>query len=805
MHGSNRNSPRESEELLKAIQNSLPANIAVLDGAGTIIAVNERWEQYARENGDPSLAHTGVGVNYFDVCRRARGACSEGALEALEGLQALLAGKIDEFTLEYPCPSPGREDAFFLMRAVPLKDKRVGLVVAHLDITDQKRIERALRESEEKHRTLVERANDGIVVLQDAIIKLVNPKFLEMSGYTKDELLNKPFADFLSPEERALLCDRYRRRMCGEDVPAMYETTMTRKDGSKIEVEINAGIITYEGKPADLVIFRDITQRKAAERALREAEEKLRALVNSVDAAIFTVGSDLRLTMLAGRTEKTIEYTPEEFMADPNLWKRRVHQDDYSGLVEAVQKSAAEGKSISVEFRMIAKSGQTRWVRATMTPHYNEYGEWTGHCGVAVDITDRVLAQQHDVKYAERMAALAEISQTFVSYLDVEAILDAAAHRTGQVLQAIAVVASVDPATGRVVRLSVSCPDVQKAVDVDQVLAEHPLTIGSLFGSGEIKPVIIPDLKRISPEFGRLAVSTNLGPGLIVPVFADGEVISIMAAVRMEGEPAFNEDDLWFLTEVASHASAALTNARLYKRQARIAETLQRSLIPDKPAIEYLDIATAYFPAQGDVEVGGDFFDIIPFGDGTTGIVIGDVAGKGVVAAIHTAEAKYMLRAFAYGRHDPGSVVTALNKALCAYADEFTFVTMFYGLLMPDKRRLEYVNAGQEIPLVLCTRYGIIKELRPASPVLGVIKDLVYESDSIDLEPDDLLLCYTDGVTDMRSDSDRFGYERLLSVVSSIERACAQTLLDRITEATRNFGKGHQVDDQVIVVLRPLD
>jgi len=803
MHGSNCNSLRENEELFRAVQNSLPANIAVLDGAGNIIQVNERWEQYARDNGDPDLTHTGVGVNYLDVCRRARGAYSEGAIEALEGLQALISGNLDEFTLEYPCPSPGREDAFFLMRATPLKGKRLGVVVVHLDITNQKRTERALRELGEKHRTLIERANDGIVVLQDALIKFVNPKFLEMSEYSENELLNKPFADFLSPEERALLYDRYRRRMYGEDVPAIYETTLTRKDGSKIEVEINAGIITYEGKPADLVLLRDITQRKAAERALKESEERLRALINSVDGAIFTIGPDLRLKMLAGRTEKTVEYTPEEFMADPNLWVRILHQDDYSGLVEVLRKSAAEGKSASVEFRMLAKSGQTRWIRATVTPHYDEYGQWIGHCGIAVDITDRVLAQQRDSKYAERMAALAEISQKFVSSLDVEAILDNAAHLTGQALQAVAVVISINPDTGQVVRLSVSCPDIQKAVDVDQVLAEYSLTVRSLFGNQEIKPIIVPDLKRISAEFGKLASSIHLGPGLMVPVVADGEVISVTAAVRHEGEPYFNEDDLWFLTEVASHASAALTNARLYKRQTRIAETLQRSLIPEKPVIEHLDIATAYFPAQGDVEVGGDFFDIIPFGDGATGIVTGDVAGKGVVAAVHTAEAKYMLRAFAYSTRDPGSVITALNKALCAYADEFTFVTMFYGLLMPDKRRLDYVNAGQEIPLVLCTRYGNIKELKPVSPVLGVIKDLVYTSDSIELESDDLLLCYTDGVTDMRSNSERFGYERLLDVVSSIERACAQTMLDRITEAMRGFGKGNRVDDQVIVVIRP--
>jgi PAS domain S-box-containing protein len=144
--------------------------------------------------------------------------------------------------------------------------------------SERKRAEESLRESEEKYRNVVERANDGILIIQDGIVRFANLRLAEMWRGTVEEIVNTPFAGYVHPDELLQVLDRYKRRIAGEDVPSIYETTLSRKDGSKLEAEVNAGIITYQGKPADLVIVRDITERKRAGQELRRRADEFSVL-----------------------------------------------------------------------------------------------------------------------------------------------------------------------------------------------------------------------------------------------------------------------------------------------------------------------------------------------------------------------------------------------------------------------------------------------------------------------------------------------------------------------------------------------
>jgi len=143
------------------------------------------------------------------------------------------------------------------------------------EIDERKRTEEVLRESEEKFRRVVERAYDGITILQNDKFQYANPRLAEIVGYSVEEILSSPFVRIFDPGELSKLLDRYQQHIAGEDVPSVYETILTHKDGSKVYVELNAGIIPYQGKPADLVFARNITERKRAEEEKKKLEAQL--------------------------------------------------------------------------------------------------------------------------------------------------------------------------------------------------------------------------------------------------------------------------------------------------------------------------------------------------------------------------------------------------------------------------------------------------------------------------------------------------------------------------------------------------
>jgi PAS domain S-box-containing protein len=151
-------------------------------------------------------------------------------------------------------------------------------VISIVDITGLKRTEDALKESEEKYRTLVERANDVIVVIQEGMVRFCNTRAAEMWGGTPGDIVGRPFADYVAPEEITRIQEMNLKRIAGGSVPQIYDTILLRKDGSRFHAGINAGIITYRGRPAVLAFVRDITERKKGEDDLLTAHRKLNLL-----------------------------------------------------------------------------------------------------------------------------------------------------------------------------------------------------------------------------------------------------------------------------------------------------------------------------------------------------------------------------------------------------------------------------------------------------------------------------------------------------------------------------------------------
>jgi len=162
------------------------------------------------------------------------------------------------------------------------------------DTIERKMAKEALIESEAKYRNLVERANDGIIFIQDGIIKYANPRLIEMAGCSIEDIIDSTFIEFVHPDEISKVVERYMRRMAGEDVEGLYETILKRKDGTYIHAEVNAGLISFRGNPADLVFIRDITERKIAEKKLKETMKELERSNKDLENFAYVASHDLQ-------------------------------------------------------------------------------------------------------------------------------------------------------------------------------------------------------------------------------------------------------------------------------------------------------------------------------------------------------------------------------------------------------------------------------------------------------------------------------------------------------------------------------
>ena len=217
-----------------------------------------------------------------------------------------------------------------------------------LEIVERQKVESAMQESEHKYRNLVERANDGIAIVQDNLIKYINPCLEEFIGYSLEELVDNPFAEYIGTEELPKLTNTYQRRMKGEAVPSVYETVIKHKDGHEILIEVNASLIQYQGKPADLAIIRDITQRKKEEERLRVYQEKLRRLASRLSLAEQHERQRIA-TLLHDRISQTLALSKIKLGMLHELTSDTEFTEEIEEIRELLEKTIQETRSLTFE------------------------------------------------------------------------------------------------------------------------------------------------------------------------------------------------------------------------------------------------------------------------------------------------------------------------------------------------------------------------------------------------------------------------------------------------------------------------
>jgi sigma-B regulation protein RsbU (phosphoserine phosphatase) len=420
----------------------------------------------------------------------------------------------------------------------------------------------------------------------------------------------------------------------------------------------------------------------------------------------------------------------------------------------------------------------------------------------------------------DELSLLYRLSSLLVAAQDLDETLDVAVRACMRILEAdAAVVYLVEGPEKRLVRhaaagLSQTFLDRFDALEAPRAADRQALEGGVL---------AVADLSahHAAPEaFRKAAAEEGLRSMLSTGLFFKNNPLGVVRLFT-RSRVAFSGADQALARSLGEQVSAAVEAARLaevaranraMRRQVKLAGDVQQRLLARKPPEHPgLDVATRYIPSS---ELGGDFYDLIDLKE-YLGLVVGDVVGKGVPAALLMASVRSSFRAHAQRltrRHDVEEVVRRVNRTLAGDTRSNEFATGFLGRVTLASMQLRYTNAGHEPPFVI--RPGGNGddhrpiELRAGGPLMGVDHDATYESGVFDLLPGDTLVAYTDGVTDaMDFDANRFGRQRLYESVTAklaAEPGCsAKAVADHIVWDIRRFvGLNEERDDITILVMR---
>jgi PAS domain S-box-containing protein len=365
---------RDSEQRYSSLLNSTPDLAFLKDEASRYVMINRACLEFFGRAESEILGNTDFELMPHDYAEN----CRLSDLEAFGGDGPV----IDEEVIDgrvYEVKKFG----------VMLESGKKGIGGLIREVTERKETERALRESEQKYRLLIDHVQEAIFVAQDGMLKFLNPKAIELIEYAESDLLSKPFTEFIHPDDRKMVSENHIKRLQGKDFQDPYMFRIIHSSGAIRWVELNGVVIEWEGRPATLAFLSDITDRKNSEKALRQSEERYRTLVENLNDVIFSADMDGTLTYVSPVFERRSKYTCQEVIG--KRFTDFVHPDDLEVLNERY-KRVMDGDLAPSEYRLIDKDGTIFHVLAHSRPIYRE-GKVVGLTGLMTDITERKRAE----------------------------------------------------------------------------------------------------------------------------------------------------------------------------------------------------------------------------------------------------------------------------------------------------------------------------------------------------------------------------------------------------------------------------
>ena len=412
---------------------------------------------------------------------------------------------------------------------------------------------------------------------------------------------------------------------------------------------------------------------------------------------------------------------------------------------------------------------------------------------------------------AKTLALLHEVSRELTSILDREELLRRVAERIKKIVDYdVFSVMLWNEQTQLLESVFAMCSN--DALPVRTRVPLHQGLTGTAAGQRRI--VRVHDVSE-DPRYIRCETGVDARSEIVVPLLMQDRLIGVLDLESTRAH-AFSLEHERMLSTLGSYVAVALENARLYEdareseRRLRTdldtARQIQRQLLPTGAReVPGLDLAAAYVPAR---ELGGDFYDILPYGEGRLAVALGDVSGKGTAAALYGSLAIGTIREIVVDHAcDPAHVLALLNQRLHSARLDSRFIAMLFAVYDAANRQLRLANAGSPYPLVL--RDGHVLSVRLEGVPLGLLPGTQYDESVLDLVPGDIVVFASDGILESTNAAqEEFGLQRLSMVLSGVSKDdSARAIAERIlAETDDHSGAGTAPhDDRTLVVLRVTD
>ncbi len=446
------------------------------------------------------------------------------------------------------------------------------------DITERKQAEEALHESEERSAAIVRQASDGVVIVQANEVKFLNQALAEMLGYSVEEMMNTSLINYVAPESRSLVAARIKARLAGEDVPAIYETKLLRKDGTIIDAELSAGVIKYLGEDADLGLIRNITARKQAEAAARESQQRFQGLVETLSDWIWEVDQNGMYTYVSPKVRDLLGYEPEEVLGKTPF--------DFMLPEEAQRVAGVFGPLLAAQQPLVAlenmnwhKDGHLVVFETSGVPFFDADGQFKGYRGTDRDVTERKQLegqiQQALLRLTRQIEAITEVAQqisgTFTLNDLFQQVVDLMQTQFGyyhaQIYTMVEGEMALQAGTGDIGRR------LKERGHQIPLSAEQSLVVRAVW---EGAPVLVPDVSQ-EPTWLPNPLLLETKAELAVPITLGAEVLGVLD-VQSDQVGGLNEEDRLLLVGLCGQIAIAIESRRVEaERVGLLAETERRA------------------------------------------------------------------------------------------------------------------------------------------------------------------------------------------------------------------------------------